>query len=210
MRFWRLVGRSALYSPEVYDEDTSLQLVTIHQRSADAEPALDVVVGSAKGERSWLRESELVLGRDEEVPLRFTERGVSRCHAKFIRASDGIVSVLDLGSTNGTFVNGKRVDLAVLREGDRIQVGPLLVLHFAYQIPEPDKRPAALPLSARQLEIARLVARGLTSAAIADALGIRTRTVTSHLEHIYDRLAISSRATLTRLIVEAGLLDDHE
>ena len=64
-----------------------------------------------------------------------------------------------------------------------------------------------LPLSARQLEVSRLVANGLTNAAIAETLGISPRTVTSHLDHIYGRLGIGSRAALTRWIVERGLID---
>jgi DNA-binding CsgD family transcriptional regulator/pSer/pThr/pTyr-binding forkhead associated (FHA) protein len=63
-----------------------------------------------------------------------------------------------------------------------------------------------LPLSARQLEVSRLVANGLTNAAVAEALGISPRTVTSHLDHIYGRLGIGSRAALTRWIVERGLV----
>jgi DNA-binding CsgD family transcriptional regulator/pSer/pThr/pTyr-binding forkhead associated (FHA) protein len=66
---------------------------------------------------------------------------------------------------------------------------------------------ADLPLSARQLEVSRLVANGLTNAAIAETLGISPRTVTSHLDHIYGRLGIGSRAALTRWIVERGLID---
>jgi DNA-binding CsgD family transcriptional regulator len=64
-----------------------------------------------------------------------------------------------------------------------------------------------LPLSARQIEVSRLVAIGLTNAAIAERLGISHRTVTSHLDHIYGRLGIGSRASLTRWIVERGLLE---
>lgn len=64
-----------------------------------------------------------------------------------------------------------------------------------------------LPISARQLEVSRLVATGMTNAAIAEALGISPRTVTSHLDHIYGRLEINSRAALTRWIVERGLAD---
>jgi DNA-binding CsgD family transcriptional regulator len=64
-----------------------------------------------------------------------------------------------------------------------------------------------LPISARQLEVSQLVANGMTNAAIAEQLGISTRTVTSHLDHIYGRLSISSRAALTRWIVERGLVD---
>jgi DNA-binding CsgD family transcriptional regulator len=64
-----------------------------------------------------------------------------------------------------------------------------------------------LPLSARQIEVGRLVAIGLTNAAIAERLGISHRTVTSHLDHIYSRLGIGSRAALARWIVERGLLE---
>lgn len=65
---------------------------------------------------------------------------------------------------------------------------------------------ADLPISARQLEVSQLVANGMTNAAIAEQLGISPRTVTSHLDHIYGRLSISSRAALTRWIVERGLV----
>ncbi|PRQ03678.1 Oxygen regulatory protein NreC [Enhygromyxa salina] len=63
-----------------------------------------------------------------------------------------------------------------------------------------------IPLSARQLEVSQLVANGMTNAAIAEQLGISPRTVTSHLDHIYGRLEIGSRAALTRWIVERGLV----
>jgi DNA-binding CsgD family transcriptional regulator len=73
--------------------------------------------------------------------------------------------------------------------------------------PKRSAAPVNLPLSARQLEVSRLVANGLTNAAIAEALGISPRTVTSHLDHIYGRLGIGSRSALTRWIVERGLAD---
>jgi DNA-binding NarL/FixJ family response regulator len=67
------------------------------------------------------------------------------------------------------------------------------------------RRPVARPrppgkLSDRELEIARLVAEGLTNAAVAERLFISQRTVTSHLERIYRTLEIGSRAELTRYV----------
>jgi DNA-binding CsgD family transcriptional regulator len=67
------------------------------------------------------------------------------------------------------------------------------------------RRPTARPrppgeLSNREMEIARLVADGLTNAAVAERLFISPRTVTSHLERIYRRLEIGSRAELTRFV----------
>lgn len=64
-----------------------------------------------------------------------------------------------------------------------------------------------IPLSPRQLEVSQLVAEGLTNAQVAERLGISPRTVTSHLDHIYGRLDIGSRAALTRWIVERGLAE---
>lgn len=50
---------------------------------------------------------------------------VSRVHCRFSTLPDGSLEVRDLESTNGTFVNGTRVDTAQLASGDRLQVGRL-------------------------------------------------------------------------------------
>lgn len=67
-------------------------------------------------------------------------------------------------------------------------------------------RPGGVRLSGRELEISRLIAGGLTTAEIADRLTISRRTVSTHLDHIYTRLGINSRAVLARYVVETGLL----
>jgi DNA-binding CsgD family transcriptional regulator/tetratricopeptide (TPR) repeat protein len=66
-------------------------------------------------------------------------------------------------------------------------------------------RPSGGPLSRRELEVARFVAEGLSNAAIAARLVISQRTVTTHLERIYSRLGITSRAELARYVIEAGM-----
>ena len=48
---------------------------------------------------------------------------VSRVHCRLTRPADGGLEVRDLESTNGTFVNGERVERARLAPGDRVQVG---------------------------------------------------------------------------------------
>jgi DNA-binding CsgD family transcriptional regulator/tetratricopeptide (TPR) repeat protein len=73
--------------------------------------------------------------------------------------------------------------------------------------PGPRRLANATGLSPRELEVVRLVAEDLTSAEIAERLVISPRTVTTHLDRIYNRLGIRSRTALVRYALEAGLLD---
>ena len=65
---------------------------------------------------------EIVIGRSSELDLVLVEEMVSRKHAR-IALIDGVISIEDLGSTNGTFVNGEKVDHGTLKEGDRVLIG---------------------------------------------------------------------------------------
>lgn len=62
-------------------------------------------------------------------------------------------------------------------------------------------------LSPRELQVAIQVARGLSNAEIASTLFLSKRTVTTHLERIYQKLEINSRAALASYVMERGLLD---
>ncbi len=59
---------------------------------------------------------------------------------------------------------------------------------------------AAGPLTPRELQVLRLVADGRTDGQIATALGIRPRTVSKHLEHVYGKLGVQSRTAAARAI----------
>jgi hypothetical protein len=75
----------------------------------------------------------VVIGRGSEADLRVSDPGVSRRHAEIrVRpAEEGVVvTVVDLGSTNGTRVNGKRIQHATLDDGAEIEIGSTtMVLH---------------------------------------------------------------------------------
>jgi DNA-binding NarL/FixJ family response regulator len=64
----------------------------------------------------------------------------------------------------------------------------------------------AHPLSPRELEVAVLIARGLTSKEVGTRLSIEKGTVDKHLEHIKDKLGINSRPQLAVWLMERGLL----
>jgi len=88
------------------------------------EPALDhrqaLLVGD--GRRSVLSGSRVTVGRSRECDVVVSDPNVSRRHLELRRGEEGW-SVVDLGSTNGMKVNGRRVGEARLRPGDRITIG---------------------------------------------------------------------------------------
>ena len=173
---------------------------------------LEVVAGAERGRTYELSRPQMIVGKGD-VDIRLSDTGVSRNHAKVVRAADGGISIIDLASTNGTLVNDAQVDMAILRDGDRIRLGPDAVLRLRLRVPADKVRqvgpPADADLSARQLEVARLVARGLTNADVAEQLEISPRTVASHLDHIYGRLGIGSRAALTRWVIQSGQFEER-
>ncbi|MRG91738.1 DUF4388 domain-containing protein [Polyangium spumosum] len=65
---------------------------------------------------------ELVVGRASDAGIVLVEEMVSRRHARFLLASAEL-TIEDLGSTNGTFVNGEKIQKVALKEGDRVLIG---------------------------------------------------------------------------------------
>lgn len=80
-------------------------------------------------------EGEVFIGRGAELPVVLAEDMVSRKHARLWIAGDR-VQIEDLGSTNGTFVNGERIKSAELRVGDRILIGTSIMKLLATEAPE--------------------------------------------------------------------------
>jgi len=171
-------------------------------RSEGEAPCLDVLEGQTRGARYWIDGKKTVLGRSSRADLELPDDGISREHAKITVDEDGIVSLVDLGSTNGTFLNEAPIDAAVVRAGDRIRLGPDLTLQFWWRRKGDVESDAAstIELSARELEIARLVADGLTNGEIAERLGISPHTVMTHLSKVFAREGLASRAELAGLV----------
>lgn len=102
------------------------------RRSRGQRSLLVVLSGSAVGTLVPLDISELTFGRDPGCDVRLGDDGVSRRHARLVALPDGAWRLEDLGSTNGTSVNGEPIDRRVLQEGDRILLGHT-VLKFVRQ-----------------------------------------------------------------------------
>ena len=92
-------------------------------------PVLRVVRGAGAGREIALQD-ELVIGREAAGDGRLDgEPALSRRHARITRSADGALKIEDLGSLNGTRVNGERISAATaLRRGDEIKLGETVLL----------------------------------------------------------------------------------
>jgi two-component system NtrC family sensor kinase len=90
-------------------------------------PSLFVIRGNDQGTRFELEGATFGLGRDASNAVQLHDTEVSRQHAEIRRVADGY-ALVDLGSSNGTFVNGRRVHEHPLSSGDQVQVGGTLML----------------------------------------------------------------------------------
>ncbi|MCW5756311.1 MAG: FHA domain-containing protein [Phycisphaeraceae bacterium] len=79
-----------------------------------------------------------IIGRDEDCDLRVPVAEVSREHCRVEPNSSGGLTVEDLGSSNGTFINGLQVDEADMTPGDVLKIGP------AFLVLRVDGQPAAI------------------------------------------------------------------
>ena len=192
---------------------------------SDGAPTLVEISSDAGTSRLPLRGESVTIGRtaDNDVVLD-NEPTVSRRHAELFRpqpdedhGDDGAWRVRDLGSHNGTHVNGER-----LNEGDERAIGPddvvglgAVTLRLVADVADvgltvEDRRGAEMhrlltALSAREREVLTLVAAGHTDDQCAKALFISVKTVHSHLDRIRDKTGVRRRAELTRLAVRLGL-----
>jgi predicted component of type VI protein secretion system len=109
---------------------------------------MKLVIEDEAGTRSVVPfgEDAILVGRGAEgVTFRLGDRNVSRRHARFLRQS-GAVFVEDLGSANGTRVNGERITgKRRLRDGDLVQIGDYDLAVLAEGAPVAPGAPPPLP-----------------------------------------------------------------
>ena len=86
--------------------------------------------GAGVGSRFLLDQDVTVAGRHPDADIFLDDVTVSRKHAEFIRSGNRF-SVTDLGSMNGTYAVGSRVDSADLSHGDEVQIGKVRMTFFA-------------------------------------------------------------------------------
>ena len=88
--------------------------------------------GPLVGKLHHLDEGTTTLGRAEDVDVFINDNRISRHHIS-VTVDRKKVTLKDLGSTNGTYVNGQKVQECALKDGDRIQISSATIFKFAYQ-----------------------------------------------------------------------------
>ena len=102
--------------------DTFVEGISVKQR------ACLEILGSEKENRIVeLEEKDLIIGRIPECGISISVENVSREHARVIFRNEEYF-VEDLGSTNGTYVNGIKIVKCVLRNSDQINIGGVKIL----------------------------------------------------------------------------------
>jgi two-component system cell cycle response regulator len=93
---------------------------------------LVVLAGASVGEMYKIDGAKTIIGRGTKAQIRLLDDGISREHAQLVMIKDRVV-LQDLGSTNGTYCNGLKVEAnKELVDGDKILVGSTTILKFTY------------------------------------------------------------------------------
>ena len=101
--------------------------------SADGGPSIDLL------------KDMTLFGRDEDCDTRLDHKSVSKLHCVIVK-TDGLLLLRDLGSTNGTRVNGQRVRRAALLPNDTVAIASVkYVVKFGVELEKLEGEEAALP-----------------------------------------------------------------
>ena len=103
-----------------------------YQRAGERRPALVFLRGELLAVQIPLERAEVTLGRALDADIRINDSRASRLHARVITEPDAATGLVryrlkDLNSTNGTILNGKAIDQAMLQDGDKFEIGDQLI-----------------------------------------------------------------------------------
>jgi pSer/pThr/pTyr-binding forkhead associated (FHA) protein len=111
---------------------------------------LTITAGLEAGTSVEVDSSRFVIGRGDDCDLVVDDEKVSRHHAALERSADGVLTLSDLGSSNGTFVNARRITEPVtLHGGEHLRVGDTAIV---FSLDDPEADPDATKLAPAMVE----------------------------------------------------------
>src|SRR2546423_9819689 len=102
---------------------------------------LTIKSGAGAGRTVQVEGTEFTIGREAGVDLVLADGKASRRHAALRVLPDGRATLYDLGSSNGTFVNGQRIQSTLLQGGEQIQIGDTVIVADGTQPAQPVAAP---------------------------------------------------------------------
>lgn len=173
-------------------------------------PRVIVTQGADEGKQFDLNGDSLSVGRDATSRIRLIDTEVSRRHAEFRKSAEGF-HLCDVGSANGTFVNGQAIKDVLLRPGDQIQIGQSVLVYSAGRTdaPPPGDLADRISLIARQefelsSAIVKTIGEGEGSRLLSrpqDAQGRWLQTALANLSLMYEAsTAVSHILDLNQLL----------
>jgi signal transduction histidine kinase len=175
-------------------------------------PRLIVIRGVDEGKQFELTDPVVGVGRDAANPVHLHDTEVSRRHAEFQRAADGAgYRLVDKGSANGLFVNGRPTRAADLQPGDHVQIGQTVLVYSGSrgEAPPPGDLAERIRMITRQdadlpSAIVRTIAETEGSRILARPEEVRSpwlRTRLANLRTLYDTVqAVSHILDLDQLL----------
>jgi pSer/pThr/pTyr-binding forkhead associated (FHA) protein len=125
------ISLGALSTPDAVEAETGL--TAADTAAIDALPSQSALLvvqrGPNAGARFLLDADRTTAGRRPDSDIFLDDVTVSRKHAEFVRRGDDFV-VRDVGSLNGTYVQRDRIDEAVLKDGDEVQIGKFRMVFY--------------------------------------------------------------------------------
>jgi diguanylate cyclase (GGDEF)-like protein len=112
-------------------DETVVTTIKSINNNEGREPYLIVIGGQHIGKLYQLDKDELVAGRSADCDIWIEDTAISRKHFRILK-SDATCTIEDLNSTNGTYVNTRRVQTAILKAGDKIQISTDTIVEFNY------------------------------------------------------------------------------
>lgn len=117
------------------EKKTITDFIPPRRAPAEKRPSLTIVTEHDFGRQYYLDKAEIIIGRDDDCDICLQDERTSRKHTKIVgepgRKSGPYFKVVDLGSTNGTYINDKRIKEAALGDGDRLHIGHTI---FKYSV----------------------------------------------------------------------------
>ncbi len=102
-------------------------------RTAPKRPCLVVIAGLDAGNSINVSGRPVRVGRDDECSLSLRDDGVSRHHVEVVLRDDNRLEVQDLGSSNGTFIDGRQIARTEIAPGQKFTIGLNSVIRFEIQ-----------------------------------------------------------------------------